>query len=273
MTTFQTPRLGRLARALTSLGFLLPACAVAQVTPMPVSDEAWQFSVGGGVFYRPEYPGSRDMEFTAVPLASANYGRFFLGGTPAAGTPLGLGAFLIRNEAWRVGVVIGGDLDKPREASDAPLLEGWGDIRATALASAFVTYSHQWLSVRAVTVSDIGGHDQGTRVALDLEGRYSPTDGLVLSAGPGVVWSSSDYMQTFFGINAEQSAIAGVPQYDANSGVSLLRFSLGATYRISERWSAGARATAGWLQGDAADSPVTEDKSQNVYGVFVNYQF
>ena len=68
---------------------------------MPVSDEAWRFSVGGGVFYRPEYPGSGDMEFTAVPLASANYGRFFLGGTPAAGTPLGIGAFLIRNEAWR----------------------------------------------------------------------------------------------------------------------------------------------------------------------------
>ncbi len=67
--------------------------------------------------------------------------------------------------------------------------------------------------------------------------------------------------------------IAGVPQYDAGSGINTLRFSVGAEYRVNERWNIGARVNAVWLQGDAADSPITEDKSQNVYGLFVSYQF
>lgn len=263
----------RIVSALACFAPLWAPDAMAQLGAAPASHDQWRFAVGGAVFYRPEYPGSRDMEFTAVPVATANYGRYFLGGTPAAGTPLGVGAYLYQDERWRVGVAIGGDLDKPRKASDAPLLHGWGDIRATALASVFATYTYQWLSVRGVAVSDVGGHDQGTRASLDLEAEYSPIDGLVLSAGPGLVWSSNTSMQTFFGITVEQSALAGVPPYDADSGISLIRFSLGASYRMSEQWTAGVRVTAGWLQGDAADSPITEDKSQNVYGLFVSYRF
>lgn len=254
-------------------GFLIASDVLAQAGPQPAGDEVWRFSVGAGVFSRPKYPGSGEMEFAAAPMASVNYGRYFLGGTPAAGTPLGVGLYLIQNEHWRVGVAVGGDLDKPRKESDATLLNGWGDISATALASAFATYSYKWFAVRGVVVTDIGGHDQGTRVSLDMEARYSPLEGLMLSAGPGLTWATSDYMQTFFGINAAQSAIAGVPQYTAGGGVSSVRFSVGAAYRLSERWNVGARVSTGWLQGDAADSPITEDKSQNVYGLFLNYQF
>jgi outer membrane protein len=247
--------------------------AVAQTTLEQVADDSWRFVVGGGVFSRPKYPGSGSSRILPLPLVGANYGRYFIGGTPGAGVPFGVGVNFIQTDNWRVGVAVGGELEKPRKASDAPILNGWGDIPATALGSVFATYTRDWVTVSGAVTSDIGGKHEGTRIALDLLAKYSPIDRLTLSAGPGVTWADSKYSQTFFGIDAAQSVIAGVPQYTAGSGINTVRFSVGAEYNFTPQWSLGARVTAARLRGDAANSPITEDKSQNVYGVFASYRF
>ena len=247
--------------------------AQAQARLEQATDDSWRFSAGLGVFSRPKYPGSGDSEVVAVPLVSANYGRYFIGGTPGAGFPFGVGFNLIQNDNWRFGVALGGELTKPRKASDAPILRGWGDISETALASVFAAYTQDWLTIRGFLVSDIGGNDQGTRIAVDVEGKYPVNDRLTLSAGPGITWANGKYSQTFYGISARQSLIAGVPPYAADSGLNTVRFSVGAQYQLSAQWSVGASVTAAWLQGDAENSPITEDKSQNTYGIFASYRF
>lgn len=247
--------------------------ALAQARLDQGEDDAWRFSAGIGVFSRPRYPGSDDAKVVAVPLVTANYGRFFIGGTPGAGFPFGVGYNVIQNDTWRVGVALGGELTKPREASDAPILRGWGDISQTALASAFAVYSYEWLSLRAFVVSDIGGKGQGTRIAFDAEGKYKVSDRLVLSAGPGITWANASYTQTFYGISPQQSLIAGVPPYSAGSGLNTVRFTIGAQYLVNAQWSVGASVVAAWLQSDAENSPITEDKSQNTYGIFAAYRF
>ncbi|MDM0110054.1 MipA/OmpV family protein [Variovorax sp. J22R24] len=247
--------------------------ALAQARLEQAADDSWRFSAGLGVFSRPKYPGSGDAQVVAVPLVTANYGRYFIGGTPGAGFPFGVGFNLIQDDSWRFGVALGGELSKPRKASDAPILNGWGDISQTALGSVFASYSHDWLTVRAFLVSDIAGNDQGTRFAVDIEGKYIVNEKLVLSAGPGITWANGRYTQTFYGIDARQSLIAGVPEYHAGSGVNSIRFSVGAQYQLNAQWGIGASVTAAWLQGDAERSPITEDKSQNTYGIFASYRF
>ncbi|MDM0002281.1 MipA/OmpV family protein [Variovorax sp. J22P240] len=247
--------------------------ALAQARLEQVTDDSWRFSAGLGVFSRPKYPGSGDTQVVAVPLVTANFGRYFIGGTPGAGFPFGVGFNLIQDDNWRFGVALGGELTKPRKATDAPILNGWGDISETALGSVFAAYSLDWLTVRGFLVSDIGGNDQGTRFALDLEGKYQLSERLTLSAGPGLTWANGKYTQTFFGISARQSLIAGIPPYSAGSGLNTVRFSVGAQYQLSPQWSLGASVTAAWLQGDAENSPITEDKSQNTYGIFASYRF
>ena len=259
--------------AAATLAMLTPHDASAQARLDQVTDDSWRFSAGLGVFDRPKYPGSGSTEIVTVPLVSANYGRYFIGGTPGAGFPFGVGVNIIQDDTWRFGVALGGELTKPRSASDAPMLRGWGDISQTALGSVFATYTREWLTIRGFLVSDIGGHDQGTRIAIDLEGRYPLNERLVLSAGPGVTWADGKYSQTFFGISARQSLIAGIPQFAAGSGVNSYRFSVGAQYQLSAQWGIGASVTAAWLQGDAGDSPITEDKSQNIYGIYASYRF
>lgn len=243
-----------------------------QVMAQSESD-AWGFTVGVGAGSQAKYPGSGDSKTSVFPVVGARYGRYFIGAAPGTGLPLGAGAYLIQNNNWHLGVGLGGQISKPREESDSPRLRGLGDIGTTTLGSVFGSYNDKWYQVRGSLVTDIGGKNQGTRFSMDLEGKYSLTDKLVLSAGPGFTWADGKYSQTFFGINAAQSAASGRALYNASSGINSIRFTVGADYSLSPAWGLGARITTATLRGDSAISPITEDKSQNSVGIFTTYRF
>jgi outer membrane protein len=234
-------------------------------------EDKWKFQVGAGVINAARYPGSR-YDFTrGLPLISISYDRYFIGGVPGSGAPAGFGAYLLHTEHWAVGLNVGGDTRKPRRASDDPVLHGWGDIPGTARGGMFASYNIDWLSVRG-SVS-VGGHDEGVLASFGVEAKYHATQRLTLTIGPEVTWINNQYAMTFFGIDAAQSEIAGIAPYRARSGIDFLGGSAGASYILTNHWSLAAHVSYGRLQGDAADSPVTTDKTQRVYGAFVMYRF
>jgi 2-polyprenyl-6-methoxyphenol hydroxylase-like FAD-dependent oxidoreductase len=94
-----------------------------------------------------------------------------------------------------------------------------------------------------------------------------------LTAGPSVTFANQRYMQTFFGIDANQAARSGYAEYILKGGVPLAGVSVGVEYELTSHWSLGARAALERLQGDAAKSPIVESKNQNVYGLFTLYRF
>jgi len=261
---------------MTAATALASAEAMAQTSTdsleQPAAD-SWKFTLGLGVGSGPKYPGSSERKTRALPIFSANYGRYFIGGTPNAGAPVGLGAYLYQDNHWRLGAGLGGNLEKPRKESDSPSLRGLGDIDATALGSIFASYSDKWFSVRGSVVTDVGGKHEGTRASLGFDAKYALTDKLLLSAGPGLTWADRKYTQTFFGIDAAQSANSGLPVYTAKSGLNSIRFTVGADYRLTPNWSLGTRFTAEDLRGDAADSPITQKKAQNSFSLFAAYRF
>lgn len=267
-TSLVTRSLRWTAVALAAASSVLGANAWAQD-----ANENWNFSAGLGVVSQPKYPGSGDTKASALPMLSASHGRYVIGALPGAGVPAGVGAFLVQDAHWRVGVGLGGNLDKPRKESDSARLHGMGDISATALGSVFASYSDSWWKVGGNVVTDLAGKDQGTRATLDLEASYSPVDRLMLTAGPSVTWADSKYTQTFFGVTAAQSASSGLATYTAKSGINSISFNIGANYQLTQQWGLGARLSASSLRGDAADSPITEKKSQTTLGVFANYRF
>jgi MipA family protein len=239
--------------------------------PDPFSDK-WKFALGGVVVNGPRYPGSR-YDFTrGLPLVSVSYGRFFLGAVPGSGAPAGAGAYLLHTEHWAIGLDVGGDSRKPRRATDDPILRGWGDIPGTARAGVFASYTKDWLSVRG-SISDAVAHHEGALASLAVEAKYHATQRLTLSIGPEVTWANNQYAQTYFGISAAQSEIAGIAPYRAKSGINTVGGSAGASYMLTDHWSLGAHVSYGRLQGDAANSPVTTDKTQRIYAAFVMYRF
>lgn len=272
-------RLSSLSRAGLTLVLVVPASAAFADEPAPekqAKERQWQVAVGAGVASLPEYPGSGKEEARVLPIVNVRYGRFFLGGVPGGGSGAGggVGAFLYEDSKWSFGAIVSGDLEKPREESDDARLRGMGDIDGTVRAGVFASYRvMSWLALRASALSDVAGNDQGTLASFDVEATYRPFPRLGLSAGPGVVWGDTDYSRTFFGVSAEQAGRSGFARYDAGSGASLVRFSVGAQYELTRQWSLGSRITAARLQGDAADSPIVEDKNQNTYALFVTYRF
>ena len=264
----------RIARFhITLAGALLCSALGAEDANADPGNDSWRFALGGGVVSTPKFPGSKDLKTEVVPLISATYGRFFVGGVPGSGTPAGVGVNLYQDSHWRFGAAISGDIVTPRKESDDSHLRGLGDINRTARAGVFASYTYDWLSVRANVASDILNKKQGTVAGLEVEASYHPTDRLTLTAGPGITWADSRYMRTFFGVDAEQSARSGLPAFDPKNGISNVRFSVGANYKFDPHWSVGARFSAAKLRGGAADSPITEKASQNTTGVFVVYRF
>ncbi len=255
----------------------LGICAMSPMIPQTAfadeTSDSWQITAGAGAVNAPRYPGSRDQWTRGIPVIRVEYGRFFLGSVPNAGGGAGLGAYLFRDEHWQFGVGVGGDTRKPRRASDAPILHGWGDIQSTVRATAFGSYTLDWFAIRGSVSPDIGGKHEGVLAALEMQGRYRPMERLTLSAGPEAIFGDSRYRQTFFGITAAQSLIAGVPEHTVKSGLNEVRFGVGADYQLSEHLSLGAHVAYGRLQGGAADSPVTTDKTQHLIAVFAAYRF
>ena len=230
-------------------------------------------AVGGGLAVVPRYPGSDRHETRFIPVISVSFGRFFVGGDPGGGGGGGFGMRLYGDQRWTFGAALSPEFSKAREESDDPRLQGLGDIDGTVRATLFAAYRHGWLAVRASVSPDIGGEHQGTLARLDLLGRYAASERLVFSAGPGATWASGQYARTFFAIDAQQNARSGLPQHEAGRGLNSVRLSVGAAYVITPQWTAGARAARVLLAGDAADSPVTASRSQNIFATFLSYRF
>lgn len=247
--------------------------AQAQTDDEPQGSDAWRYSLGLDAVSGPRFPGSSETRTRAVPLASASYGRHFIGAVPGAGVPVALGGYLLREGPFRLGVGLGADLERPRTESDSPRLSGLGDIDRTAIGTVFASYGTRWFVARANVATDVVGKGEGTRASFDVEGRYSPVERLTLLAGPGLTWADSKYTQKFFGIDATQSANSGLPQYAAGGGLNAIRFTVGADYRLTPHWQFGLRATATSLRGDAENSPITEKKSRTNGGLFAFYRF
>ena len=266
LRTFLTALVAALA------GLIQASPAIAQDLD-DTGPDSWRFSAGLGVVSQPKYPGSDPRRTSVLPLLSANYGRYFIGGTPGAGVPFGVGALLVRDTHWRLGVGLGYDFEKPRKESDSSRFTGLGDVDRTALGSLFGGYEDRWWAVRGNVRTDIGGKHEGTLATLELEGRWAVDEQLMLSAGPSVTWADSNYMRTFYGVSASQSASSGLAAYSTSSGIETVRLNLGAAYRLTPSWSLGARLSFGTLHGEAASSPITEKQQQNTFGLFANYRF
>ena len=219
-------------------------------------------AIGGGFAVAPKFPGNDGYRAHLVPAVHLAYGPVFFG----VG---GLGVNLHRDSRWRFGVHLAPS--RGRKASDDPRVQGLGDVGSTLRAGLFGAYADRGVLVRANLSTDIGGEKQGTLARLDVFGRFRAGERLGFFAGPGLTWSDQRYMQRFFGVSAEQSARSGLPQFDAKAGVSSLRLSAGALYRLDRRWRLVTSYSIARLEGDAGASPITETRTQQHFFVSATY--
>ncbi len=222
-----------------------------------------QVVLGGGVMVAPEYEGSDKFTAMPVPLLSFNFGESIVV------NPMGLEftVFSRDNLSFRLNA----QYDWGRDEDDSDYLKGLGDIGGGVLVGGTVGYDLGPVELYGTLERTFGGAD-GMQAIAGAVVTY-PQGPLLLSAGASATWADSDYMSAYFGITDRQSERSGLARHDAGSGFKRVDAEVFATYLMSGNWVLRAQAGVGYLVGDAADSPIVQDKMQPSAMLVLGYRF
>lgn len=226
----------------------------------------WGITLGAGLAEVPKYPGASKELGRLVPLIALDYGgRVFVG-------PFGIGVAAVRWNGFRAGPVLG--FERGRSESDDPRLTGLGDISASVTAGIFASYTRGPLEVSATARQAVTHASNGLTGLLQLDVRHVYVAARTLVAiGPDLEFGDGEFERTWFGISPVQSAASGLPAYTPGGGIDRVGLHAGLTYRASPHILLRAFARISDLTADAAQSPITERRTQVVFGAGVAYHF
>jgi outer membrane scaffolding protein for murein synthesis (MipA/OmpV family) len=80
-------------------------------------------------------------------------------------------------------------------------------------------------------------------------------------------------MESYFGITSAQSVRSGLAEYDAQAGIKRVDVKASVTYMMTENWLVTGAAGAGFLMGDAKDSPIVRNDVQPFGMIGLTYRF
>jgi outer membrane scaffolding protein for murein synthesis (MipA/OmpV family) len=226
------------------------------------SEREWVLSIGLTSGFSPDYEGSNDYSFGYGPNISASWRDtiFFKGKT--------LGANLIRQKKLKAGLLL--SKSSGRSEDDNDKLDGLGDVDGSIEAGGFVDYRMKPFRFKVEARQDIGSGHEGALVIMSGSTKL-PFENPLVSLELGTTWASNGYMESFFGVDAKQSLDSGLKRHDADAGIKDVKISLTTGYAITNRWRIGGALEYKRLVGDAADSPIVDDKNQFVAGISVSY--
>lgn len=237
---------------------------------MQPSLPTWRIRVGPAASFRPLYDGSDRYHMVAGPSIDIRYRDLFF-----LSTGEGIGMNVLSGPNWRVSLGAAYDLGR-RARDDSSRLGGMDNINpapAVKLAGEYVISKSFPLVLRADVRRYFGGSNGWV---ADL-GAYMPMPGSSETfswfAGPTMTIADSRYMNSWFGVNAQQSARSGYRQYDASAGIRSVGFGVSASLTVRKHWIVSADGAFQQLVGAAAHSPITQTRASGVFDVSVNYEF
>ncbi|SAL88128.1 MipA family MltA-interacting protein [Caballeronia arvi] len=230
----------------------------------------WQVRLGVGAAFRPLYDGADRYHVLAGPSIDIRYRDLAFWSTGE-----GIGMNVLQGENWRVSAAAVYDLGR-RGLDDPSRLNGLGNINPAPeikLAAEYVISKEFPLVVRAAVTRSFGGSNGWI---ADL-GTYMPmpgsSDTFFWFAGPSVSFADSTYMNSWFGVNAAQAAASGYRPYAASAGLKSAGFGVTLVWFIDKHWFMTADGALKRLLDSAANSPITQAKTQAGCNISVNYQF
>ena len=239
----------------------LPSLASAQSK----GDRQYVMDLGAGVMAQPRYPGSD--ETIAVPYPLIAVSKFFVPG---------YGQVESENSTRKLSIYPSFNFIGKRKASDSNELEGMKDVDWSLEAGLGISYRYDWIRGFAEVRQGFNGYSgQVANFGIDLIG--SPTEDLELRFGPRAGWGSQSYMETYFGITSKEAAASPLydKRYKADAGFNTVGLAGSATYNLTDDWK--LHALVGWdrLVGDAGNSPIVKEGSENQWyvGAGLTYRF
>ena len=242
----------------------------------PADDDAVTGALTAGIGFAPDYEGSNDYQI--VPLIA---GRVAWRGFSVETNGLGVQADLVPLPQISLGPVI--RYASGRDDVDDALVDLLPDVDSGVEVGGHAGFSQRGLlaaddvgEIGIEVVGDVGDGHGGITVALSAGWSVPLTEDLRIAASASGTWASEEYMDSFFSIDAAGAAASGLRRFDADAGIKDVGIGTTLSYAITESFSAVGIVSYTRLLGDAADSPVTDDRGspdQVFGGLAISYRF
>lgn len=257
---------------IVGLAALMPATgALAGDGPMGWLKGDWYLTVGATGMMMPKFDGSKDYMFRASPIVSlgkAGEGPRFTSRND------NISLSLIDDGNIRAGAT--GKLIFGRDDDDASELEGWGDIPFGGEAGVFMEfYPTDWMRVRAEVRHGIKSHN-GVVGDLSVDAFKDVTDTIRISGGPRLSMASARYFDAYYGLNAAESVVSGLSEYEPDGGLKSLGVGGAVTWKTTDQLTTSLFGEYSRLMGPAADSSLVKEagsRDQFTVGLSAAYKF
>lgn len=230
-----------------ALAFLAtPVCAEEFSIPAIPGNGKFSFDIGLGMTAGPSFPGSDEVEYGLwVPLRNAGFGE--------------------RGKAELDGFVFLPDFGyvSARDTDDDADLEGLDEIDAAYEIGGRVNFGYGPLTSFVTSRIGFGGHD-GVTGDIGFRYRTDVNDRLSIWSGLEVEYGDSEFASTYFGVSAEEAARSRYSEYDVGGGFTKASAKFSVRYSLNEITAIQGELEYGRLIGDAADSPIVQDRDQPV---------
>ena len=257
---------------------IVPGVVLALLATPVLAEEQRQGNVltlGGGVDVGPRYSGSDKTRVSAAQVVDYSMENGFFIGTPCG---IGYGNNIGNLDysaalSYRTGRK-DKDVSSDSIGTGSDELRGMGEIKGSAIVVPGLEYKvTDWLHLQLQAEVPVSERDNGEAVHFGISSPFytSPKNEVALALTGS--WGSDKYMQTYYGVNAAQSAASGFARHDAGAGIYAWSMNLDWTHKLTSRWSVLASAGVTQLTGDAADSPIVQRKTSPTGSLKVTYSF
>ena len=236
---------------------LVSVSTLALAAPAVAQERSFNFALGAGVGAAPEYMGSGDTGAFIAPTFT--FGSLKWGGVDVGNGVRGIpDNQLSLNGAFRL-------LDERTSETSSELAGLEGIDFALELGLGLKYQQINWMAFGEVR-KGLTGHS-GVAGTLGADWIVRPNNRLRITAGPRVNFGNDDFANTYFGVSAEEAAASSFAEYNATGGALSAGLAVTGTYYIDDKWSLEGIVSYEKLMGDAADSPITLNGSEDQWRI------
>ncbi len=253
------------------VSLVLPLVLLAACGPAIAADSDWRLRGGVAALAQPKYVGADKQRVLAAPLIEARWRKqVFLGSLRGVGYEAELG------EGVSVSAALSVDMHQ-RRRKDGPRVQTLDEVKVTPALRLGAELALGPVFVNAVSSTRLGRDSRpGARgSSVELEAGYGllPTPGLALAFGASAKLLDARLGQALLGINSAQARASGLRPYQVGAGLHSLGLFAQASYQLGADWQLFAKLGVASLSGDAAGSPLVQQKNQPTLALAASRNF
>lgn len=239
---------------------------------LPDEDAGWRFSVGLGPGILPKYAGAKDYRLLPALRATAEYG-----GYSASLFGLGARADIFAPEDIEIGPVL--NFQFGRDDDEIAGLPGYEDAFFLGLYAAVnfdaVLAPRDTLRLEGIFQQNITDTGDGSTYGVSIGYGMPLSQSLYANLTLGADFNDKETMQRDYGVPASSAASSGLTAYAPGGGLEGVSATVFLGYRFTPEWGLFAVGSGKRLLGEAGDSPIVNQGSENQYfgGFGITYSF